>query len=393
MALCGIIAEFNPFHNGHEYLIKSLKRGGNTVICALSGNFVQRGDAAVFSKRVRTECCLKAGADIVVEMPCCYSMSTAQNFALCGVWQLYNMGCEKIVFGSESGNIEKLRAAARILTSDRFARLAAEKMKSGITFAAARELAAGECGADTEIFKNPNDNLGVEYMVAALNLRLNIDFECINRQGVLHDSTAANGIFASATHIRELLKCGDYESAKKYIPPYLHEYIKAENIADLQRTDRAIIALLRTRPEPDFKNLPDISEGIENRLYSAVRETANFEELCSAVKTKRYTLARVRRLVLSAAIGFDRSFFMKVPPYTRVLGASAGGISQLKKTVSLNPVVVKAADIEKLDGDCKHLFESECRATDFYALAYSHPRACGDEYKQKFIKTEEHSND
>ena len=154
MAIIGIIAEFNPLHSGHKMLIDKAKEGGNTVVCAISGNFVQRGDISVVSKQKRAEMALKCGADIVAEIPVLWSMSTAQNFALAGVWQLYNLNCEEIIFGSECGDIEALTRAADILLSDKFSAIVSEKIKSGVTFAAAREDAAKELGIDGDSRQN-----------------------------------------------------------------------------------------------------------------------------------------------------------------------------------------------------------------------------------------------
>ena len=122
LATVGIIAEFNPLHNGHKKLIDFAKSIGDTVVCAISGNFVQRGDTALFSKQKRAEMALLVGADVVCEMPCLWSMSTAMNFALCGVWQLYSLGVDTIVFGSECGNIDILIKTAEVLMSEDFSK-------------------------------------------------------------------------------------------------------------------------------------------------------------------------------------------------------------------------------------------------------------------------------
>ena len=176
MSAVGIIAEFNPLHTGHKRIIDYAHTLGDTVACVISGNFVQRGDVAIVSKQQRAKFALLCGADIVAEMPVLWSMSTAQNFALCGVWQLYNLGCDKIVFGSECGDIDALKNAADILTSDGFFDLAAQKAKSGVTFAVAREQAAIDLGIDFTLLRNPNDNLGIEYITAAKKLNLPIEF-------------------------------------------------------------------------------------------------------------------------------------------------------------------------------------------------------------------------
>ena len=387
MAIIGIIAEFNPLHSGHKMLIDKAKEGGNTVVCAISGNFVQRGDISVVSKQKRAEMALKCGADIVVEIPVLWSMSTAQNFALAGVWQLYNLNCEEIIFGSECGDIEALTRAADILLSDEFSAIVSEKIKSGVTFAAAREDAAKELGIDKDILSSPNDNLGIEYIIAAKRLNLNLKFRCVKRRGALHDSKDLDAMFVSSSLIRQKLLEDNFAFAEKFIPIPIRGMINEENTADIARIERAILALLRTKSEKDFKNLPDISEGIENKLFFSLRVATSLEELCSMVKTKRYTMARVRRLILSAALGFDGEFFMTTPPYVRILGFSAAGVETLKNIASIVPVVTKASQIKSLD-DTRVLkvFETENRATDLYALAFKTPKECGSEFTAKLLK-------
>ena len=170
LSVVGIIAEFNPLHTGHKRIIDHAHTLGDTVACVISGNFVQRGDVAIISKQQRAKFALLCGADIVAEMPVLWSMSTAQNFALCGVWQLYNIGCDKILFGSECGDIDALIHAADVLYSDGFFNKVTDKAKSGVTFAVAREQAAQEMGVDFKLLRNPNDNLGIEYILAAKKL-------------------------------------------------------------------------------------------------------------------------------------------------------------------------------------------------------------------------------
>ena len=387
MAIIGIIAEFNPLHSGHKMLIDKAKEGGNTVVCAISGNFVQRGDISVVSKQKRAEMALKCGADIVAEIPVLWSMSTAQNFALAGVWQLYNLNCEEIIFGSECGDIEALTRAADILLSDEFSAIVSEKIKSGVTFAAAREDAAKELGISGDILSSPNDNLGIEYIIAAKRLNLNLKFRCVKRRGALHDSKDLDAMFVSSSLIRQKLLEDNFAFAEKFMPIPIRGMINEENTADIARIERAILALLRTKSEKDFKNLPDISEGIENKLFFSLRVATSLEELCSMVKTKRYTMARVRRLILSAALGFDGEFFMTTPPYVRILGFSASGVETLKSIASIVPVVTKASQIKSLD-DTRVLkvFETENRATDLYALAFKTPKECGTEFTAKLLK-------
>ena len=389
MAVTGIIAEFNPLHSGHKYIIDAVKSRGDTVICVISGNFVQRGDAAIVSKSIRAKSALLCGADIVAELPVLWSMSTAQNFALGGVWQLYNLGCEKIVFGSESGDIEALKSTADTLLSDEFSALATKKLESGITYAAAREQAAMELGVDFKLLRSPNDNLGIEYIIAAKRLNLPLEFECVKRQGAAHDSREIGSGFVSASFMREKMLEGEIGYCERFMPQEIRTLINSKDIADIKRLENAILYSLRTKSMDELKSLPDISEGLENKLQFSARVATSLDELYNAIKTKRYTLARVRRLVLSAFLGFNNEFFMRTPPYVRVLGFNKSGEAHLRKLVSLIPVIMRANEIKALDCDAQKVFDHECRATDIYSLCFDTPLECGGEFKMKLLKTEE----
>ncbi len=389
MSAVGIIAEFNPLHTGHKRLIDHAHTLGDTVVCAISGNFVQRGDVSILSKSQRTKFALLSGADIVCEMPVLWSMSTAQNFALCGVWQLYNLGCQKIVFGSECGDIDALNHAAELLLSDGFFESVTKKAKSGITFAVAREQVAAEMGVDSELLRGANNNLGIEYILAAKKLNLPIEFHTIKRVGASHDSCEINDGFVSSSFIRNELLNGNIGYTERFMPREVRGIINPENIADIKRLENAILCSLRTKTPEQLKSLPDISEGLENKIYFSIRVATTLEELYNSIKTKRYTLARIRRLVLSAFLDFDNQFFMTTPPYVRVLGFSEQGLSHLKKPQGIIPVITRAAQIKSLDSDAQKIFETECRATDVYSLCLGTPLECGTEQRMKLLKKEE----
>ncbi len=385
--MTGIIAELNPLHTGHLRLINEAKKYG-TVVAVISGNFVQRGDIAIADKRVRAKAALMCGVDLVLELPVSYAMSTAQNFALGGVACLKAVGCDRLIFGSESGETENLKKAVQILKSDKFSEILNTKLKSGITFAAAREAAARELGLEKDILSGANNNLAIEYMIASENIGADFQFTTIKREGAAHDAEKPLGGYCSATLLRDKLKCGDYEFCKDYLPENIFSLFNKENIADIGRIENAILAVLRTRSIEEFKNLPDISEGLHNKLFSAIRVASSLEELYNTVKVKRYTLARIRRLVLSAFLGLDNSLFMKMPPYVRVLGFNEKGRALLGNGDLSIPVITKVSEIEKLSLDAKGLFEAECRATDLYSLAFEGVKPCGSEYTAKIIKTE-----
>lgn len=383
----GIIAEFNPLHKGHEYLINKAKQQG-IVVCVISGNFVQRGDTAVAEKRVRALAALKAGADIVLELPVLWSMSTAQNFALGGISALKYAGCDKIIFGSEYGDTDELFKASDILTSRDFSSLVSEKLKRGVTFAAARQSAAEILGVKSGILEGANNNLGIEYISAAKALDYGVQFETVKRNGAHHDSME-EAEFVSAALLREKLKNQDYKFCGKYVRKDILDLFQYENMSDISNIEMGILAVLRTKSAEQLRKLPDLSEGIENKLFYSISIARSLEELYNTMKVKRYTLARIRRLALSAFLGEDDTFFMKPLPYLRVLGFSKDGEKYLKEKLKNPPVplINRASDTIKLDSRSKLVFDTEVRATDLYLLSLNNPQPCGLEYKAKIIKT------
>ncbi len=387
MSVTGIIAEFNPLHKGHEYLIKQAKQYG-PVVCVISSNFVQRGDTAIAEKRMRAKAALDCGADLILELPVPWSMSTAQNFALGGVCALNYIGCDKIMFGSECGDIKKLKTASEILDTPEFSQKLASYLKSGITFAAARENAAIDCGADN-VFAYPNNNLAIEYITAARRLNANLEFETVKRIGAEHDSLLED-TFVSASLLRGKLLSGDFAFCEKHMPANAFKSIDKNSLSDINTLETAILSVLRTRTLDELSRLPDISEGVENKLFSAIRLATSLEELYNKMKVKRYTLARIRRLVLSAFIGIDNSFFMKPLPYVRILGFNKNGQNLLKSVAKSCPVPVisRVSTISDLSQDSRKLFEIECRATDLYCLSLNKPLECGLEYTAKILKME-----
>ena len=381
----GIIAEFNPLHTGHCYLINEAKKLG-TVIAVISGNFVQRGDIAIAEKRIRAAAALRCGADAVLELPVSYSLSTAQNFALGGVSALYAAGCDTLMFGSECGDTAALLEAANALSGDEYKSRLAENLATGMTFAAARERAAG---LENSILSGPNNNLAVEYILAARSIGADFKFVTVKRVGQAHDSLE-KGKFVSASLLRQKMLCGETDFYREYIPKEAWDLFVYENFADIRRIETAVLSVLRLKTEKELKSLPDISEGIENKLFSAIRLATSLDGLYNTVKVKRYTHARIRRLALSSFIGLDNSFFMKLPPYIRVLGFNKKGEEHLKKQMrsSFIPLVMRVSDIKNLSDEANRMFADECRATDLYSLALPKALPCGGEYTAKIIKTE-----
>lgn len=387
MFLSGIIAEFNPLHTGHKFLIDAALKDG-AVVCVISGNFVQRGDTAIAEKRIRTQMALNNGADLVLELPVYYSCSTAQNFAFGGVSILDAIGCDRLVFGSECGDTEILNRASEILNSQEFSHNLKENLQNGVTFAAAREQTAIKCGLTDNILNKPNNNLAIEYINAIKQINSKMSYETVKRMGAGHDSDEVTESFVSASLLREKLIAGDYGFCQKYISENDLKLLNKDNLSNIKKIENMVLGILRTKSLTDLSALPDLSEGVENKLFSAIKVATSLEELYNTLKVKRYTHARIRRLVISAVLGADSSLFMKKPPYIRVLGFNKVGEKIIKNCAenSQIPIIMRAKEIENLGSSAQKVFSLECTATDLYALALNKPIECGLEYKAKLLK-------
>lgn len=387
MSVIGIICEFNPFHNGHKYLIDSVKKDGDAVVCVMSGNFVQRGESAIADKRIRAKTALLCGADLVIELPVAFSVSGAQTFARGGVKLLDSLGCvDTIVFGSECGDTESLKKAAKALTDSKVQNEIYTYMQTGITFAAARENAVRKVFGDriADILKNPNDILGVEYIAALNLLRSKIKPQAISRKSISHNSKDYDGAFASAMLIREKMRNG--ENYREFMPDKAFEVLQkaaeeGKASSDYSKLEMPILAFLRKATAQDFIGVPDVSEGIENRIIAAARNANSLTEVFDGAKTKRYTHARIRRIVLCAFLGIKKSHIACGMPYIHILGFSENGKQQLLpelKNAKL-PVAVRASDFSNLGAEANESFKLECTATDIYNLTLPKIRNCGTE--------------
>ncbi len=388
MKTVGIIAEYNPFHNGHAYLInKARECGADRVVAVMSGNFVQRGEPAIFSHESRTEAALLNGVDLVLQLPSVYAMSSAQSFASAGVRILDSLGCvDELIFGSECGDISKITAAADALDSEAFKDNLTNELKKGISFASARENALRQIDPGiADIIKSPNNILAVEYVYAIKNQNSKMNPVTFGRIGADHDSDKTTENIASASLIRESINDGNWE---KYVPENAVEIYKNESVADIKNIENAILYKMRTVKKEELAAMPDISEGIENRIISAAYEATTLDELYSLAKTKRYSHARIRRIVFSCFLGFTAEDLRIPAPYIRVIGFNERGaeiIRETKKTATL-PIITKAADIASLGDDARKIFSSECRAGDIFALCLNSVKPCGTEKSIRPVK-------
>ena len=379
MKTIGIISEYNPFHRGHKWQIDELRRrfGEETrIVCAMSGDFVQRGDLAVERMHARAEAAVRGGADLVFELPLPWAVSSAEGFARGGAAVLEAAGVvDTLAFGSECGDTAKLLHAAETLLRADFPEKLRERLASGASFASAREAAARELiGDDAAVLGAPNDILGVEYCKALLQSGSAIVPLAMERRAVGHDGGAKEG-FASASFIREKLARG--EDASAYLTAesaaiYARECAAGRAPVTMANAERAILSRLRTMEEADFARYDGGNEGLYRRFYESARTAASIDELLGAVKTKRYAYARLRRMLLAAYLGVTKEDMPPRVPYLRVLAFNERGravLKQMKKTACA-PVLIKSADVRALDASARRLFELSARAEDQYVLAY-----------------------
>ena len=383
MKVNGIVAEYNPFHNGHAYQMQHAKEatGADYTIVVMSGNFMQRGAPALLDKFTRAKMALECGADLVLELPICYAASSAEFFAKGSVALFDKLGVTtNLCFGSECGNAAKLQRAAKALLRADFPDALREELAKGLSFAAARESAARALiGEDAAVLREPNDILGVEYCKALLQSGSTIAPLAILRKVVGHNGGAAKG-FASASHIRELLTNG--EDASAYLTAesaaiYARECAAGRAPVTMQNAERAVLSRLRAMCKEDFARYDSGNEGLYRRFYDAARTAASVDELLSAVKTKRYAYARLRRMLLAAYLDVTAADVPPEVPYLRVLACNERGRKLLKtiKKTGNAPVLTKSADVRALSEEAQKLFALTARAADQYVLAYPELRA------------------
>ena len=378
MNIAGITAEYNPFHTGHAYQISALKAqlGPDTsVVAVMSGSWVQQGRPAVTDKWTRARMALNGGADLILELPTVWAAASAESFARGAVELLCRCGViDTLCFGSETGELVPLLAAAECLDSPDYPEQLRKALEGGASFAAARQAAVealiGPAGA---ALASPNNNLGVEYLRALRSLHSNIKPVTIRREGAAHNSLDRTGEgFRSATQLRQHLARGEWEAVRPYVPAGNLDILQSAPLADPRLGERAVLACLRKMTAEDWAKLPDAGagEGLPQRLERAGRQCRSLDDFFTLAKTRRYAMARLRRMALWAFLGLTAADVPAEPPYLRVLGFNARGREVLKqmKTTAQLPILTKPAHARELDGPGWRLFELEARCTDLYGL-------------------------
>lgn len=401
MRVAGIVAEYNPFHNGHAIHIDKTREpnGGceaTHIIAVMSGSFVQRGEPAIMTKFDRAKAALAGGVDLVIELPTPWCLSSAEKFAFGAVSLLNSLGCVDVLsFGSEVGKIEPLQKAVTVMETPRFASLLKYQLGLGISFAEAQQKALAEIAGKTaaSVLETPNNTLGIEYIKALQTCHSSMDVFTVQRNGSSHDSMTPIGNTASASYLRTLLSSDRLLNTLPYMPAGCAAVVseaadQGRMPASASTLDRAVLAELRRLSLDDLKAIPLMSEGLENRVYAAIRKATSLSELEESIKTKRYPLTRIRRLIWSAFLGITNEYSEAPPPYIRVLAANERGKEILSSAKPTVPLLYRSSQVAKLDVACQRLWELETKATDLHALACPTPPPCATDHTTGLIRSE-----
>lgn len=389
--ILGIVSEYNPFHNGHLRHLNYSKEVTKCTfsVAVMSGNFTQRGDTALVDKWTRAEMALKAGVDLVIELPTVYATSSAENFAEGAIKILNSLGVvDYVSFGSEIGELAPLNEVAEILYKEpkEFSSLITRQLKSGLSYPKARELAIsmyfGSSKKFTEILENPNNVLGIEYLKALKKYRSPILPLTMKRDYSDYNSKKVRNGIASSTAIRTMI---EHKKNIHYVVPYetyelMEEQIELGHIIpNLSIFEKQIIYTLRKMSVQEIANLPDVTEGLEYRIKEAANISNTLETLIANIKTKRYTLTRIQRILVHTLLGItakDVNASRKVVPYIRILGFNKHGKRIISAIAANNPSLKIIVSLKKFmennsNATLRNMISKDILATNIYTLGYS----------------------
>lgn len=395
MKVLGIVSEYNPFHNGHLYHIETAKKmcNANYVVCVMSGNFVQRGEPALLNKWTRAKMALLNGVDVVIELPLPYCISSAYLFALGSMKLLDSLNVvSDFCFGSEVGDINVLKDIANVLTLEplKYKYYLKAYLNLGYSFPKSQELSLARYLYNnsniSDVIASPNNILGIEYIKAHTKLKSNINCFTIKRTNSYHSSALNEGEFSSSAIRHFVEHVGfDISTLYNYMPKSCVNLLQHDislGLAPIFFNDfnDILLSKLRCTSSKDISKINHVNEGFENRIKKLSNKASTIDHLVSSLNTKRYTDARIKRILLNTLFGITKQTFGELKPsYIRVLGANTKGkelLGHISKNASL-PVLLNSSDYLNLQDDIsKKLFELECLATNIYVLTYKN-----DDYK------------
>ena len=393
MKTVGIAAEYNPFHRGHAYQLQECRRMAGedaAVLAVMSGDFVQRGEAAVFSKFARAEAACRAGADLVVELPLPWSLASAEGFAEGAVGLMQALHADAVSFGTETGDPALLEELAALFSRPDFPQQIREQMRlhPNRSFPAARQGLAEELlGKKLPVLQQPNSILAVEYLKAIRRHGWDLRPLPVLRKGSGHDDPNGSDM-PSASFLRAELQGDRWPGAA--LPPeaeavFRRERDRGREVTDPERQALCLLSRLRFLPEEAFRDLPDARDGAGDRLYAALRSTCDVDSFLQAASSRRFPLARMRRMALCATLGLREADSAGLPAYARVLAFNGKGralLHELSGTADV-PLLTRAAQVKRLSGRAVRDFELGARAHDAYTLLYpaESERICGKDWR------------
>ncbi|MBQ2897530.1 MAG: nucleotidyltransferase [Clostridia bacterium] len=360
MNLLGIIAEYNPFHNGHKYHIERSKDffKPDATVAVLSGNFTQRGDIACFDKWTRTKCALLNGVDLVVELPAIFATASAERFAQGGIYLLDKMKAKYLSFGVEN-NIDELSKIVDMLLNEDFE----IQKKSEIPFYKLRQLSLN----NSEIVTKPNNILAIEYLKALKTLKSDIIPHAVKRFGAGYNDIEIINNTVSATKLRDMIQ-NDYDYSN-VIPENLDSVYKSAVFLHTEMLFAQLIYSIKSKSASELKEYAHIREGIENRIYKYAFEATSFDDLIKKVKSKRYTYTSVSRMLISILLDIKKDDLCVHPQYIRVLGLNDKGTKALKfiKSQCDLPIITKTATVyDKLSNEARNSLDIDIKSSDIY---------------------------
>jgi len=365
MRKCGIICEYNPLHNGHVYQMQAAKAASNcdALICVMSGNFVQRGEGAILNKFERAKHAILAGADVVVELPAVFAINSAQDFAFGAVRILDALGCDFLHFGSEDGNIDNLTAFADFLAqpTEEFTKILKLNLDKGLSYPAAVSNAADKYFPDN-VLKSPNNALAIEYIKAIKTLNSKMIPLTIKRENS-YNGTELTKPFSSATAIRTAFYCGN--KINDNVPDYMLKSLTEQAHFDNEKLNEFRHAYFSGLTPAVLKDILGVEEGLENRFVKYSGE-ASFAQMLEKVKSKRYTLLKLKRISVNAVLGITKDTMQvakQTKPYYRILAIEESRLDILNnfsKCKNITP-------ISGLSPEQKEIYESDIRATNLYS--------------------------
>ena len=403
----GIIAEYNPFHNGHLYQIQEAKKqtGAEYVVVVMTGNFAQRGNTSLVNKWVKTDMALRCGVDVVIELPTVYSISSAENFAEGAIKILDSLRVvDTLCFGTETADFAALNNIANVLYSEpkEYVSILNHELGKGISYPKARENALmmylNDIKRYANILSGPNNILAIEYLKALKRLKSDIRPFSVQRKKVYYNDEKIVDEFASSTAIRKLVARGQYDELRKVMPTssymILKEEIKKGNyVIDIVKYEKEILYNLRKMSVNEIAELQDVTEGLEHALKNAANSCNNIIELINIVKSKRYTQTRIQRILLYALLGITKKDMInakKVTPYTRVLGVNKNGRELLSNICKANRKINVITSVKKFEDininkNLKEMLEKDIFATNVYTLGYEYESYANLDYTNKLI--------